>query len=115
MPDDASNKMVNIKNIISVKQLPKKSSGNKFLNTVVFECFGRLAKNYKLKPSEKIINSSTDSVIISNAEEDREILLRRILKYGENARLLRPESLRNKMTEILDEMIENRERGLKSK
>ncbi|MBR6162695.1 WYL domain-containing protein [bacterium] len=107
LPETASNKRINVKNIISVKQLPTRAAGNKFLNTVVFECFGRLAKNYKLKPSEKIINSSENSVIISNAQEDRDLLLRRILKYGENAKLLRPQSLRDRMKEILNEMIEN--------
>lgn len=115
LPEKASNKRFNIRNISFVKQLPTRTTGKQFLNTVVFECRGRLAKNYKLKPSEKIINSSSDSVIISNAQEDREMLLKRILKYGENARILRPQSLKDEMTKILDEMIKNCERVQESK
>ena len=110
IPKEAGNKRILIEDIVSYKQLPTKSGGSNFLNTAVFECSGRLAKNYKLKPSEKIINSSSDCVIISNANDDRDILMKRILKYGENAKILQPKSFREEMVKILDEMIENCER-----
>ena len=110
IPKEACNRRILIGDIASYKQLPTKSGSGKFLNTTVFECSGRLAKNYKLKPSERIINSSAEKVIISNAGEDRTLLLKRILKYGENARILQPKSSCEEMVKILDEMIENCER-----
>ncbi len=111
IPSDACNKMFLIDKITSYKQLPTKSGGGNFLNTAVFECRGRLAKNYKLKPSERIINSSSDSVIISNAQEDKEVLLRRILKYGENAKIIQPKSLNEEMVKMINKMIQNCERA----
>lgn len=110
IPYDACNKMFLIDKISSYKQLPTKAGGGNFLNTAVFECKGRLAKNYKLKPSERIINSSSESVIISNAQEDKEILLRRILKYGENAKVIQPKSLSEEMVKMINKMIQNCER-----
>ena len=111
IPSDACNKMFLIDKISSYKQLPTKSSEGTFLNTAVFECRGRLAKNYKLKPSERIINSSSDSVIISNAQEDKEVLLRRILKYGENAKVIQPKNLSEDMVKMINKMIQNCERA----
>lgn len=110
IPSDASNKMFLADKIVSCKQLPGKCGGGNFLNTAVFECRGRLAKNYKLKPSERIINSSSDCVIISNAQEDKEILLKRILKYGENAKIIQPKSLSEEMVKMINQMIQNCER-----
>lgn len=108
--EKAINKKFLLQNIVSHKQLPTKAGNTNFLNTAVFECRGRLAKNYKLKPSERIINSTGKSIIISNSLEDRDVLIRRILKYGENAKILQPKNLVDEIINTIDKMIENIER-----
>ena len=110
IPQSASNRKFLLENIVSYKQLPTKSGNTNFLNTAVFECRGRLAKNYKLKESERIINSSDEKIVVSNSHSDKYVLMRRILKYGENAKILQPQTLVEEIVDTIDKMIENIER-----
>ncbi len=105
------NKKINIDSIISLKQSPRKVSGNKNTNTVVFEVYGRLASSYKLKPSEKMLDFNINRQTISNAEEDRDALLLRLLKYGENCKIIKPQSFKEEFISLTDQIIKNLESG----
>ena len=108
-PSVARNKNINIDSIVELNQLPNKSQNKSCLNSVVFELYGRLMSSYKLKPSEKVINFSPNHIAVSNSEEDKDILLRRLLKYGENCRIVKPKSLKDEMIELTNEMLKNLE------
>lgn len=108
-PSIGRNKRICIDSIISVKQLPKKVSGVCFLNSVVFEVYGRLASLYKLKPSEKVIDFSNNHLTISNTEEDKDTLLLRLLKYGENCKIVRPKSMQEDFINLTNEILKNLE------
>lgn len=103
------NKKICIDSIISLKQLPKKVSGLSYLNSVVFEVYGRLASSYKLKPSEKVLDFSNNHLTISNSEEDKDTLLLRLLKYGENCRIIRPTFLQAEFLELTNDILKNLE------
>lgn len=105
----ARNKRISLEKIVSLVQLPRKTQEINYLNTVVFELYGRLANSYKLKPSESVINFEQGKIVVSNSEEDRDVLLRRLLKYGENCKIVTPKSMQEEMISLTNEMLKNLE------
>ena len=103
------NKKININSIKSLNQLPQKISGVCYLNSIVFEVYGRLASLYRLKPSEKVIDFSNNHLTISNTEEDKDSLLLRLLKYGENCKIIRPKSLQKEFINLTNDILKNLE------
>lgn len=103
------NRKILLSSIKEMKQSPKKVAGVSILNSVVFEVYGRLASLYKLKPSEKVINFSNNHLTISNTEEDKDVLIRRLLKYGENCRIIRPQSIQREFLELTENILKNLE------
>ena len=103
------NKKININSIKSLNQLPQKISGVCYLNSIVFEVYGRLASLYRLKPSEKVIDFSNNHLTISNTEEDKDSLLLRLLKYGENCKIIRPKSLQEEFINLTNDILKNLE------
>ena len=105
----ARNKKILLDTIISVEQMPQKSINAGINSAVTFEVYGKLASLYKLKPSEKLVDFSENSRTISNTDEDKDILLKRLLKYGENCKILKPESYQKELLALTDEIIKNLE------
>lgn len=103
------NKRISLEKIVSLIQLPRKTQGTTILNSVVFELYGRLANSYKLKSSERAINFSQKHITVSNTEEDRDALLRRLLKYGENCKIITPKSMQEDLIALTNEMLKNLE------
>ncbi len=103
------NKNIKLLSIISIKQLPEKNAGMSVKNSVVFELYGRLMFSYKLKPSEKVLDFSTNHITISNREEDKEQLMLRLLKYGENCKIISPSFFREEFLEMTEEILRNLE------
>lgn len=103
------NRKISLDLITSIKQSPRKAIGVSYLNSVVFEIYGRLASVYKLKPSEKVLNFSNNHLTISNSEEDKDVLLHRLLKYGENCKILRPKSVQKEFLDLAEDILKNLE------
>lgn len=106
-PKLAQNQKLLLENIIHIVQLPQKVSTNVSPNTVVFELSGRLAKSYKLKEGEKIINFSSNNIVVSNVKEDKMILFKRFLKYGENCKILKPVAMQKEFMSFVDRVLNN--------
>lgn len=106
-PERCRNKKIYLDSVVSFSQLPDKVSGTKIMNTIVFEVYGRLAYLYKLRPFEKVINFSNSHLVISNSEEDKDSLLKRLLKYGENCKIIKPVSVREEFISLTDEILRN--------
>ncbi len=109
-PAIAQNQKLLLDNIKNITQLPQKTGAYNTPNTVIFELKGRLAKSYKLKTDEKIINSSPECIIVSNFSEDKDILLKRLLKYGENCVILQPKSAQKEFLELVSKILINLEK-----
>ncbi len=103
------NKKININNIIELKQSPKKVIGDIYNNQVMFEIYGRLIKNYKLKPNETVVDFRPNYNLVSNKGEDKDVLLLRLLKYGENCKIIRPLSFKREFMEMTDKILKNLE------
>lgn len=93
---------INFNSIIKVEQLPLKSNPQNMSSSVTFKLKDRLAKNYRLHENEELIATNNDeSIIILNRKEDRQLLLKRLMRYGENCELLSPKSLREEMKSLI--------------
>ena len=108
-PSLGHNKRININYIKSLNQLPQKISGVCYMNSIVFEVYGRLASLYRLKQSERVIDFSNNHLTISNTEEDKDSLLLRLLKYGENCKIIRPKSLQEEFINLTNDILKNLE------
>lgn len=107
VPIMGRNKNICVDSILSINYSPRCVCEKSVKNAVTFEVYGRLAALYKLKPSERVISFKKDCLTISNSEEDKDILLRRLLKYGENCKIVSPANLRDNFLSLVDEMIKN--------
>lgn len=111
IPNLGRNRKINLDSIISINQLPRKAQGNTYLNSVIFELYGRLVSAYKLKKSERVINFSTDHITVSNSIEDKDSLMRRLLKYGENCKIVMPKTLQDEFLSLTNNILKNLEEG----
>lgn len=97
-----------IDNIKSIKQLPTLSSAKEISMSVVYKLKGRLANSYKLKEWEYSNGFDSDgNLIVVNSNEDTDVLLSRLMRYGENCVILTPKFMRDRMTENIDKILEN--------
>jgi len=97
-----------IDNIKSIKQLPILSAAKDLTTSVVFKLKGRLAEAYKLKEWEYSNGRDFEgNLIVVNANEDPDVLLLRLMKYGENCTVLTPKFMKDRMRELLDKVIAN--------
>ncbi len=92
-----------LENIVAVSQSPQKQQ-KASPSSVLFKLYGRLAHSYMLKKNETVIESGDDYIIISNNSEDRELLIRRLLRYFDKCEILYPKSCRKRLLEIVNEM-----------
>lgn len=104
-------KLINIKYIIDIKQLPMKSSSNYILSPVIFKLKERLAKAYELHENEKIseIDSAAGSITITTYVDCKNMLMQRLLKYGELCEVIYPKAFREKMANELNNALKNYE------
>ncbi len=103
------NRKIYLNSIISLKQMPSRIKNVECSNSVVFKLYGRLAKAYKIKEDEKMINFENGYLIISNSGNDREGLLKRLLKYGENCKIERPKDAIDEFIALTDDVLKNLE------
>lgn len=69
----------------SIKEIiptPEISPNSVFAPYTVFELRGRLAKTYTLYEGERVIKVRDDSIVVSNNFEDKNRLIRRLVRYG---------------------------------
>ncbi len=92
-----------IQNIAEVKQLPQ-ISVTSTISAVSFKLTGRLMNAYQLRESEQILERGEDYIIVSNKTEDRDFLLRRLLRYHNECRILYPSAIKDKMIALIEEM-----------
>lgn len=107
IPTKGRNKKLKLRAIKSLTQLPKKAGENNYILGVSFELYGRLAHLYKLKKSEKVTGFSDGKITVINYEEDREILLKRLLRYGNNCKIISPKEMQDDLMNLTEKMLAN--------
>lgn len=95
-----------INDIVQVTQSPSKFRGNGNAGTVTYKVKNHLAKVYVMRKEYEYLNDFGDDYkTIVNSGEDKDRLLRRLLRYGENCEVCRPKDFKDKFIEFLDEII----------
>ncbi len=95
-------------NIKTVNQLPNATNNQITTTTIVFRLKNRLAKNYKMREWERSegIDSNGDLIIV-NKNEDQDVLLRRLLRYGSECVIESPKFMRERMLELINQTLNN--------
>lgn len=94
--------------IKSIKQLPVSSSTQAIPTTVVYRIKNRLAKNYKIREWERVDKIEYDgSQVIVNKNEDLNLLLERLMRYGTQCSIISPKFLKEEMIEKINKTLEN--------
>lgn len=98
---------LNLNSILKVEQLPLKSNAMNMYSSVMFILKGRLAKNYKLHGEEKLVQRKIDgSIVIQNQKDDRLLLMRRLMRYGELCEVMSPKIFRDEMKSFIKATID---------
>lgn len=101
-PVSAQVQDIEINSIISTEQLPIKMNSTTICSSVTFRLKDRLAKAYKLHEGEELFRlEQNGDIIILNKREDRALLLRRLMRYGENCELISPNNLKESMKQLI--------------
>lgn len=100
---------VPVDSIISIKQMPVISKGREIAMTVVYKIRNSLAKAYRLKEWE-----STDGKIdedgwltIVNNNEDFDVLIKRLMRYDYNCKVVSPKNFKERMITTIDDTLAN--------
>lgn len=93
---------LDVDQIESVRQLPSKNRHPVAQTPVTFALYGRLARNYRLYPDEKIVYQRDGELHIKTKTAEPSLLLSRLMKYGDLCRVLSPESCRQQMRTRID-------------
>jgi len=101
--------MLDLSLIDSVERLPRKNKYSVPMTTVLFALTGSLAKSYRLYPNEKIVYQVTgvpdNEIHVKTRCQDPDLLLNRLLKYGERCEILSPSTLRHEARRRIETLL----------
>ena len=106
---DKNEKLVSVNRVSAIQTLGKNYNfDNKPNETVIYKLKGGLASRYALREhEEEYSNNLPDDITIANHGEERQELLARLLRYGDLCEIIKPQSYREEMKFMLEEMLEN--------
>lgn len=96
---------INLDNIIETEQLPVKANSQKIPSSVTFKLKDRLANAYNLHEGERLQDKSDNFIIVVNQFEDRHLLLKRLMRYGENCEVIYPKTCKEEMIKLIMDTI----------
>lgn len=91
------------------EKVKKDNENLTFDNSAVFELYGAMAGGYQLRENEQMINFGTDRAVILCKYEDKETLLRRLMRYDTSCKLLKPNSYVTEFKKMIDDTLKNYE------
>ena len=112
-PKTAENFKFLPQNIENIEILPVRATqSSNMTNSVVFAVYGRLVVNYRLRDCERVQTFNDDEKVIINTGEDKKSLFKRLMKYGENCKIISPKFVQQEMLDELQK-VEDKLRGVK--
>ncbi|MCK7489143.1 MAG: hypothetical protein MZU79_02030 [Anaerotruncus sp.] len=110
-PITSEKQLLHLRNVVDIKQLPLKSKFNYVQSPVIYKLKGRLAKGYSLYENEKIAGSDPEAETITIAAymDDKDLLIKRLLKYGEYCEIIYPKYAKEKLVNAVNEALKNYE------
>lgn len=95
---------IDINDICNVEQLSQRNNNFNQLSSICFILKDNLAKSYKLKAGESVIEKKTDgSLVVKSTQEAENTLLKRLMRYGSHCEVKTPIDTRLKMIKLLEE------------
>ena len=73
----------------------------------VFKLKGKLAKRYEAREHERIDTNPDGTITVTNTNENKEILMSRLLRYEEDCEIVHPLAYRENMKNIINDMLNN--------
>lgn len=100
---------VPVDSIISIKQMPVISKGKEIAVTVVYKIRNSLAKSYRLKEWESTDGKTDEDgwLTIVNNNEDFDVLIKRLMRYDYNCKVVSPKNFRERMITTIDDTLSN--------
>lgn len=95
------------KEIKNIDILPLKTTSTNLTTSIVFEVYDRLAINYRLRDCETVQSFDDNKKLIINMGEDKKSLFKRLIKYGENCKIISPKYLEKEMLLELEKIEKN--------
>ena len=97
-----------LESIKTIVQLPSSAESPSIPTTVLFRLKNRLAKNYQMRDWERLEKKESDgSLLIVNKNEDFDVLLRRLLKYGKECEIISPKFIKEEMINLINKTLSN--------
>ena len=102
---------VPVDSIIEIKQMPLVSSGEEISVTVVYKIRNNLAKAYRLKEWESTDGKFDENgwLTIINNNEDLDVLIKRLMRYDYNCKVVSPKKFKERMQAAIDDTLKNYE------
>lgn len=101
---------VPIDSIMNIKQLPALASSPSIPVTIVYKIKNRLALNYKIRDWERVETILSDgSKIIINKDEDLDLLIKRLMRYGKDCEIISPKFFKEEMIKEINNTLANYE------
>ena len=92
-------------NILDLKSDSLKSKHMEKATTITYEISGRLAKTYRLKDNESVLENSDGKLIITNKDEPIDKLFKRLMRYSDCCRVISPKSIKERMKNLINETL----------
>ena len=103
-------KNIKISDIDNFFEIGQNRGRTNFASTTVFKIKDRLAFGYYPYEEEIVQTEEDGSKIVSNKTQDKDTLLKRLLKYGVLCEIISPKSEKELFLNSIDEMIKNFEK-----
>lgn len=99
---------IQLEDIKSIHQLPSAGKTESIPLTIVYKIKNRLAQNYKIRESERVQTIESDgSRVIVNKDEDLDLLLRRLMRYGKECEVISPKFIKEEIINRINKTLEN--------
>ena len=95
--------------VINIQATKLKATKQASTATVTFILKNILAKRYTLRPEEKITKETPETTVVINSTEDKDTLLTRLLRYGDQCEIRFPVSYRKELLNIVNNTLKNYE------
>ena len=101
---------INIDKLAGIEILEKKyNQYNSSNDSVIFVLKGALAKRYSLRENETLLDSTSDTLTVSNQGDDKLELLLRLMRYDVSCEVKSPAYYREDMKKMLELTLKNYE------
>lgn len=105
---DKKIRMIDITRLSGVELLDKKFiepfGGDQ---VTIFNLSGALAKRYEARENETIEQNNDGTITITNRNENKDILLSRLMRYQDSCEILKPKVYREDFKQLIDDTLKN--------